>query len=1002
MTAILLQMAVCGALGGCSDPIVAPSKLPAIQASVAAPSDSACRVLDVALSGNLKVPPVVGFPDRATCGAGLTLIKGGSATYTPKNDHEVNMLVRILNRTSGPVVLPVRVILSPQAIQIIGSGTPSNVTAIGPDSVLVGGSVLWRIGAADGLLQAGDSTVAKTLTIRFVKPATRAKLALAFDGIAVDLVPAVPPDSVPGWFGDDSSFAESGRGFLRGVLDVSFKPGTTTSAKQEAVDSVSGTVVGGVVGDSAWEGAYYVRVTDDGSGTQLRAAAAKLRSLPQVLSASLTYRIRFQSRRPRDGTDWAASDWTLMPDQATGANWALEDISAPMAWGCETGSSVPRIWVLDHGFYDVADLTPNVAQPPLAGFLAPSSTEGDHGTRVASILAARGDNAIGMTGVMWTAGLRIRAIPRLVTGLSLFPADVVKELRAISQAGADIVNLSLGVLGSANQAQAEADGRAWAEANAPRLTDLRDSGKLPLIVVAAGNEGFDASAEGIPALNPYFPNNVIVVGGSSKPAFGVRVATSLSNGGPLVDVYAPGIEVATLTRAGQVVFLGSTSASFSAPLVSGVAGLLKSFDSTLTPGQIKQFIVNGAAAAAKPVTLETGKFVLDAYASLKLAAHRPGVRNVPLCGNRLFVNATGGLVVERSGPSDLETIWPSGVSAGSWDLVTYHGGRRVGVYLTNTGGDGTRDLVLNNSAWTAIPPPATEPDPASGTWYSGISMTHDGDSTAILQSEEVPCIRSGPNASRSYCFARSGTYHDTVSLGIAPAPGRILGQKPRVVTGASGWNPIRQFLPDSGDWQTVDSVPSNASSIGSGNAYPSASSDRVYFVINRSAGTVESLGNWGSCSEGAATPTCRKRDFLWHSRTLSASVYAVPWPGGSIDSLWSVRDSVINEFRTSEDGRELALTTLRVEQVRWLTYDYFVEGPLVSYTGGTGLSYVSPLTGALIRSFTNLGPYAFGTMSSVKGTLSASTPRRGPRAGGIVGPLDWPKLLSRPGITPRK
>ncbi|HEV8357848.1 MAG TPA: hypothetical protein VGQ17_13940, partial [Gemmatimonadales bacterium] len=231
MIALLGSCLVAAGVGGvsCAEEAGMSPRPPlaAVEAAAPAPSDSACRVLDVALSGNLKVPPVVGFPDRATCGAGLTLIKGGTATYTPKNDHEVNVPIRILNRTPGPVQLPVRVILSPQAIQIIGSGTPGMVTAISPDSVLAGGSALWRIGSADSLLRVGDSTVAKTLKIRFATPATHAKLALVFDGVAVVVnpVPAVTPDSVPDWVRRDTSLVHlpSGMAYIKRTLVVGFK-----------------------------------------------------------------------------------------------------------------------------------------------------------------------------------------------------------------------------------------------------------------------------------------------------------------------------------------------------------------------------------------------------------------------------------------------------------------------------------------------------------------------------------------------------------------------------------------------------------------------------------------------------------------------------------------------------------------------------------------------------------------------------------------------------------
>ena len=318
MIALLGSCLVAAGVGGvsCAEEAGMSPRPPlaAVEAAAPAPSDSACRVLDVALSGNLKVPPVVGFPDRATCGAGLTLIKGGTATYTPKNDHEVNVPIRILNRTPGPVQLPVRVILSPQAIQIIGSGTPGMVTGISPDPVLAGGSALWRIGSADSLLRVGDSTVAKTVTIRFAKPATHAKLALVFDGMAVvvNLVPAVAPDSTPAWFSDYPNWVEGTA--LKGVLAVEFSDSATSSQRQAAIDSVAGQVVGGSHFDTSDPGVYLVRVPGGTTIRSLDSLAKVVQRQPGVIMSIGVTRTALPARTPQDSQPWRSAKFN--PDSA--------------------------------------------------------------------------------------------------------------------------------------------------------------------------------------------------------------------------------------------------------------------------------------------------------------------------------------------------------------------------------------------------------------------------------------------------------------------------------------------------------------------------------------------------------------------------------------------------------------------------------------------------------------------------------------------------------------
>ena len=106
----------------------------------------------------------------------------------------------------------------------------------------------------------------------------------------LDSIPAIPPDSAPRWFADDSSWeGAQHRGYLNGVLTVIFTPSSTRAEKQAAVEAVQGTVIGGGLVGSSW-GYYYVRLPHDGSGAELTKAIAILEALPQVQVVALTYR----------------------------------------------------------------------------------------------------------------------------------------------------------------------------------------------------------------------------------------------------------------------------------------------------------------------------------------------------------------------------------------------------------------------------------------------------------------------------------------------------------------------------------------------------------------------------------------------------------------------------------------------------------------------------------------------------------------------------------------
>jgi hypothetical protein len=122
-------------------------------------------------------------------------------------------------------------------------------------------------------------------------PVVSARGSLVVEATQSGGLPAVIVDSTPGWIRADSSYDQTYGGFLRGVLGVSFKPGTSLSLKQAALDSVMGIYVGGMPGGSGWDGVYYIRVADDGTSAQLQAAIVVLMRQSQVLTASLVFRL---------------------------------------------------------------------------------------------------------------------------------------------------------------------------------------------------------------------------------------------------------------------------------------------------------------------------------------------------------------------------------------------------------------------------------------------------------------------------------------------------------------------------------------------------------------------------------------------------------------------------------------------------------------------------------------------------------------------------------------
>lgn len=236
-----------------------------------------------------------------------------------------------------------------------------------------------------------------------------------------------------------------------------------------------------------------------------------------------------------------------------------------------------------------------------------------HGTNVASVLGAVGDNGIGIAGTAW----RVSIVPLRVTPGGDH-SDVEPDLRFFDAAAygeqqhVDIANVSFGWHYASKNADltcANTDlqmttdipqdvfdkgtGSAERALSVPPFND--GQGRVTsrvLYVFAAGNSSANLGQFDIVSLpseaaksamsSSSIESNVMIVG-STLPVdttSGIRFVASDSNyGDPYVDFYAPGISWnvenpdATVTT--------SSGTSFSAPVTAGTAALLLSKDSTL-------------------------------------------------------------------------------------------------------------------------------------------------------------------------------------------------------------------------------------------------------------------------------------------------------------------------------------------------------------------------------------------------------------------------------------
>jgi hypothetical protein len=278
------------------------------------------------------------------------------------------------------------------------------------------------------------------------------------------------------------------------------------------------------------------------------------------------------------------------------------------------------------------------------------------------------------------------------------------------------------------------------------MTDLANTIKAlpnkPLIVVGAGNDGVDAFWAGLPVLEALLPDQVIVVGGTDDASGHMWAQTNQNTGdtslpyADLVEIAAPAKAVGALVEGGIDTFDGT---SMSAPIVSGIAGLLKSFDPRLTSAELKAYLIAGAKASGHLLPMGGDVWAADAYQSLIAAASRAGA---PVCGGApVWQDPNGGVFTRRitgltTGP--LETLF---VQTGA-DLVPMHGETTIHVDQSYWG--------WFMGSWAPYPLARTDPY-GNATNQSKLGRTHDGQSTATVDRIEVS------NTSETYRVFVNGT-----------------------------------------------------------------------------------------------------------------------------------------------------------------------------------------------------------------------------------------------------
>lgn len=266
--------------------------------------------------------------------------------------------------------------------------------------------------------------------------------------------------------------------------------------------------------------------------------------------------------------------WNGVADSTTSMNmWNMARISAPTAWNTTRDASRVVVAVLDTGIdYNHADLAQNLWPAAGSGAACGFNEVGGtdplddyttvyHGTAVAGIIGAVGNNADGVTGVAWST--QLMAVKVFDSTGACTDDGIIQGFSDAIANGAQVVNCSFGM-------PANFDDFAFDSSfDALYQHDI-------VVVKAAGNDNSDHDSwSNLGNNDSYNLPNMLIVGASDNND---NRASFSDYGAYSVDVFAPGVNIWSTTPAttgGTNGYSYLQGCSVAAPHVAGVVALAK-------------------------------------------------------------------------------------------------------------------------------------------------------------------------------------------------------------------------------------------------------------------------------------------------------------------------------------------------------------------------------------------------------------------------------------------
>ena len=313
----------------------------------------------------------------------------------------------------------------------------------------------------------------------------------------------------------------------------------------------------------------------------------------------------FTATAPNDPYYTGGSLWHLHNTGQT-SGLADADLDGPEAWDTMNSAGDVVIAIVDTGVrYTHEDLAANMWVNPgeipdngkdddgngfiddVYGINAVTNT-GDpwdtlgHGTEVAGIAGAHGNNGVGVTGVSWR--VKIMACRFFDDAGNASVSDAIQCIDYARTKGARVINASFGSAG-------------YSYSFYTAINSCRSAGIV--FVAAAGNDSGNNDAA------PYYPasydlDNIVAVAATTRAD---ALAEYSNYGATSVDLGAPGSAITTTDASSDSAFTLGSGTSYAAPVVTGAFALMRA----RYPAETYKQLIDRVLEATDPLPGLSGK-----------------------------------------------------------------------------------------------------------------------------------------------------------------------------------------------------------------------------------------------------------------------------------------------------------------------------------------------------------------------------------------------------------